>query len=873
MGAFLERGVFLLELSSRLEEARKGNGALVFVGGEAGIGKTTLARMFCESIRATATVAWGMCDPLSTPSPLGPVVEIAAALDGDVARSFQELRQPRLAFRSLLDLLRSKGRPAVLIIEDAHWADEATLDFLRFASRRMDETVSLLVATYRDDEVGPKHPLRVLLGDLAAAPAVHRIALPPLSVSAVRVLADGSGLDPILLHRRTSGNPFFVTEILASGEKDIPGTVVDAVLARASRLSQAGYGVLETCALIGNRVEPWLLESVLAPSPEAVDECLTRGLLRSDGGDLAFRHELTRQAIVRGLSPHRALELHRSLLAVLRASPVAASDPARVAHHAEGAGDKNGVLSFAPAAAERAAALGAHREAAAQYARALRSADGLTVEEGAELLARHSYECHLTEQHDEAIEAQERVLECYRQLGDRRREGDALRWLSRLLWFAGRVPTAEETGQRALAILEQLQPGRELALAYANLAQLSMNAEDAEATVAWGTRALELAAQFDYADIRIHALNSIGTVEFLRGDANGLTKLEQSQDFGRQRGFDYDVGRAFCHLAWGTVSQRLHERAERYIATGLEYCAERDLDLTRSYLLAMRARSWLDQGRWSDAADSAAFVLRDSRASPIARVPALVAVGVLRARRGDPDAWQALDEARVLAERTGELQNVAPVAAATAEAAWLEGRHGAVEAATASAFQLASKRRSRWALGELATWRRRAGIHEEIPDEVAEPYALELAGQWQRAAELWTGIGCPYEAAVVLAQCNEEEVLRRALAVFSRLGARPMVAIITQKLRARGVRDIPKGPQSAARSNPAGLTKREVEILSLVAEGLPNPQIARRLFLSSKTVEHHVSAVLSKLGAHTRGEAVKEAIRRHLITLTLMNKE
>lgn len=873
MGAFLERGVFLQELSSRLDEARKGNGALVFVGGEAGIGKTTLARKFCESVQPAVTIAWGMCDPLSTPSALGPVVEIAAALDTHIARSFQELRKPGLSFRSLLESLRSRGRTSVLVVEDLHWADEATLDFLRFAGRRMQETVCLLVATYRDDEVGPKHPLRVLLGDLAAAPAVHRIVLPPLSASAVRMLAEGSGLDPVLLHRRTSGNPFFVTEILASGEKDIPATVVDAVLARASRLSRSGYGVLEACAVIGNRVELWLLESVLAPSAEAVDECLSRGLLRSEEGDLAFRHELARQAIVRGLSPHRVLELHRSVLAALRGSPLAASDPARLAHHAEGAADRSNVLSFAPVAAERAAALGAHREAAAQYARALRFADGLPVEELAVLLARRSYECHLTEQHDTAIEAQERVLECYRHLGDRRREGDALRWFSRLLWFAGRVPAAEDAGRRALALLEQLPPGRELALAHANLAQLSMNAEDREDTVTWGTRALELATEFDYPDIRIHALNSIGTVEFLRGDPKGLEKLEQSQNLARGRGFDYDVGRAFCHLAWGTVSQRLHQLAERHITTGLEYCADRDLDLTRSYLLALRARSLIDQGRWAEAADSAAFVLRDNRASPIARVPALVAVGVLRARRGDPDAWPAIDEARVLAEQSGELQNLAPTAAATAEAAWLEGRYDAVEPATASAFQLASKRRSRWALGELASWRRRAGIQEKIPDDAAEPYALELSGQWQRAAELWTGIGCPYEAAFVLSQSREEEALRRALAVFTRLGARPMVAIIAQKLRALGIRDIPKGPQSAARSNPAGLTAREVEVLSLVAEGLPNQQIARRLFLSSKTVEHHVSAVLSKLGARTRGEAVKEAVQRQLITLTVTNKE
>ena len=873
MGDLLERGVFLQELSTRLDGAREGRGALVFVAGEAGVGKTTLARKFCELASRTATIAWGICDPLSTPSALGPVVEIVAALDEELAQSFQEPRHRRPAFRSLLDLLRPRGKPFVLVVEDAHWADEATLDFLRFAGRRIDETAALLIATYRDDEVGTKHPVRVMLGDLAPAPAVHRMALPPLSESAVGVLAKGSGLDPILLHRRTGGNPFFVTEILASGKAEIPATVLDAILARASRLSKPAHRVLEACATIGARVEPWLLESVLAPASEAVDECLSLGLLCSEGAGLAFRHELARQAILRALSPQSAFELHRAALAALRTSPLATSDPARLAHHAEAASDGDAVLSFAPEAARRSAALGAHREAAAQYARALRFANDLPLKERAELLTRHSYECHLTEQHQEAIEAQERALECYRRLGDRRSEGDALRWLSRLLWFAGRVSAAEETGRQALALLEQLPPGRELALAYANLTQLSMNAEDAVGTITWGTKAIELATHLDDAEIRIHALNSIGTIEFLRGEPEGLKKLEESQGLARRAGLDYDVGRAFCHLAWGTVSQRLHALADHHISAGLEYCNDRDLYLTRSYLLALRARSELDQGRWAEAADAALLVLGDPRRSPIARVPALVSIGLVRARRGDPDARPPLDEAHALAERSGELQCIAPLAAAKAEVAWLAGQYDVVAKITAPALQLALKHRSRWALGELASWRRRAGIQEDIPAEVAEPYDLELRGHWRRSADLWKGLGCPYEAAFELVQCGEEDALRQALEAFAGLGARPMVAIVTQKLRRLGVRAIPRGPQGRTRANPAGLTAREAEILRLVADGLPSAQIARRLFLAPKTVEHHVSSVLSKLGARSRGEAVKEAIRRRLITFPASSTE
>ena len=284
---------------------RSGHGSLVFVGGEAGVGKTTLAKKFCEIAGGTARTAWGVCESLSTPSALGPVVEIAEALDEAVARLFDDLGHRGFAFRSLLDLLRASKTASVLVAEDVHLADEATLDFLRFIGRRIGETAALLIATYRDDEVGPARPLRVLMGDLATSLALHRMTLPPLSEAAVRVMASGSGLDAELLHQRTGGNPFFVAEILTSGELGMPATVLDAVLARASRLSGPARATLEVCAVIGTRVEPWLLERVASPALGAIDECLSRGMLRAAGALLAFRHDLTREAILRSLSVPR----------------------------------------------------------------------------------------------------------------------------------------------------------------------------------------------------------------------------------------------------------------------------------------------------------------------------------------------------------------------------------------------------------------------------------------------------------------------------------------------------------------------------------------------------------------------------------------
>ncbi len=864
MSTFLERGAFLQELAVRLEDARKGHGSLVFVGGEAGGGKTTLARMFCDAVAGSARIAWGFCESLSTPNALGPVVEIAGALDEAVARLFDDPDRRGQAFRSLLDSLRSSRQPAVLVAEDVHLADEATLDFLRFIARRIGETAALLIATYRDDEMSPTHPLRVLLGDLATASEVRRMTLPPLSESAVRVLAEGTGLDAALLYHRTGGNPFFLAEILTSGEAEMPATVMDAVLARAARLAEAARAMLEACAVIGLRVEPWLLERVAAPAPTAIDECLSRGMLGTAGPLLEFRHDLTREAILRSLPTQRRLGFERAVLAALRMSPVADSDPARLAHHAEAASDVEAVLQFAPEAARRAAALGAHREAAAQYARALRFADGLSLEARADLLERHAYQCFLVARFDDAVEAHARALECRRALGDPRQEGDSLRALSRILWCTGRIVEAERRALEAVARLEPLGPSRELAMAYSQMSSVCMNAEDADGTLSWGARALELAEHLDCREVIIHTLNNIGTMELLRGLPEGREKLERSMALAHEAGFEEHVGRAFIHLGWAAARTRRFDLSDR-LAAGLEYATERDLYLWRLWLVVYRSRLELDQGRWTEASDSAASVVRYAHGVTIERIPALSVLALVRARRGDPDVGPLLDEAWALARPTQQLQHLTPVAAATAEAAWLAGNPGAIDEATRATFERALKVRDPWTLGELGYWRWRAGLLDEPPPGAAEPYALMIGGDWHLASERWREVGCPYETALALSQSDEEDVLKQALEGFERLDARPMTMAVTQRLRRLGARGIPRGPRRSTRANPAGLTAREMEVLSLLADGLSYSDIAHRLYLSSKTVEHHAASVLSKLGAHTRSEAVKEAARRGLV--------
>jgi DNA-binding CsgD family transcriptional regulator/tetratricopeptide (TPR) repeat protein len=855
----LERAAELSLLVDRLEAVeRSSRGQVLLVGGEAGVGKTTLVRRFCEERGGSARILWGACDPLFTPSPLGPLLGVAEGSGGELEAVVASGAMPYEVVTALAHELSARS-PTVFVLEDVHWADEATLDVLRLLARRVEAVPALVVASYRDDALDREHPLRVMLGELARSRTVRRMKLARLSPGAVAQLAEPYGVDANELYRKTAGNPFFVIEALAAGAEGIPDTVRDAVLARAARLSSAGATVLEAVAVVAPQVELWLLEALAGAAADRLTECLTSGMLIAESTGVSFRHELARLTVEESVPPHRKVGLHRRALAALAHPPSGPPDPARLAHHAEAAGDVDAVLRFAPAAAARAASLGAYREAAAQYARALRFGDRLSAVQRAELLERRSQACYLSDQNDAAVEAIEGALTCRRQLGQRLEEGDALRWLAKILWCPGRTMEADRAARAAVTLLESHPPGRELAMAYATLAATCGAAARSEEAVSWAGRALELAGRLDDTEIAVRALATLGTSEAGEG---GREKLEQGLELAWRAGLVEQVGEVYTLLAETALGARRYGLATRYLQSGIDYCSDRGLELHRLYLLAHRARLELDQGRWQEASDSAAAVLRIPCTSITPRIVALVVLGLVRARRGDPGQWELLNEAWALAEPTRELPRLAPVATARAEAAWLGGDRHAVAEATEGALPLALERKWGSLAGELTVWRRRAGLDGETPADVAEPYLLQLAGEWARAAQLWRGLGCPYEAALALADAVEEEPLRRALEELQRLGARPAADVVVRRLRELGVRRLPRRPRRATAANPAGLTARELEVLALLAADLRNAEIAARLHISEKTVDHHVSAVLAKLGVRSRREAARVAAER-----------
>ena len=860
----LERTDDLDHLNALLRKAAAGEGALVLLGGEAGVGKTTFVHLLAEQAGAGARVLIGACDPLSTPRPLGPLLDIATALGDGVDRLLAE-RAPRVdLFGTVLDTLDAGSRPTLFVVEDAPWADEATLDLLRFLGRRIGPLPVLVIVTYRDDEVTAHHPLRVMMGDLATARTVYRQTLRPLSEDAVRTLVAESPIDPARIFRQTGGNPFFVTEVLAGGASGVPPTVRDAVLTRVARLSPAGRAALDAAAIIGLTIEPWLLAEVAGEDAGALDECFATGLLRVAGEMLAFRHELARVAIQGEISPVRAAQVHQRVLAALRARFTIPADLPRLAHHAVAAGDRSAILDLVPAAARHAAGLRAHREAAAHYAVAVRHASGVAPEERAALLEAWRTECELTDRLDDAITAGQTLLEFAQAAGDKAAEAERLGRLAQSLVRLGRNTEAEQASREAIAALTELPAAPGHARVFAMQAHLRMLNRDADDAIAWGERAI--AADPANVEIESRALNTIGSARLVAGEVErGRRALERSLEIARDAGLDELAAQGYVNLGSACGEIYRLSPAAHYLDEGIAFATRHDLDSQRLYMTAWLALTRLYQGRWSEVAACASAVLEAPRAAVISRIMALVALGRLQARTGDPDVWELLDEALALAEPTATLQRVAPGRAARAEAAWLAGDRQQTSAEARAAFDLAITHRHPWHMGELAYWRWRAGERIAPPPGAADPFALQMQGDWAGAAARWQAIGCAYESARALAESDEENALRGALATFQRFGARPATAMVTKSLRRMGARRIPRGPRPATRANHALLTPREREVLALLAEDETNVAIAEKLFISPKTVERHVTAILGKLGASSRRVAVQTARDRGLL--------
>jgi DNA-binding CsgD family transcriptional regulator/tetratricopeptide (TPR) repeat protein len=828
-------------------------GKVVLVRGEAGIGKSSLVREFATGHGDEAHVHVGSCDDLLIPQPLGPFWDIARG-EPSLGEPLGNGDRPGV-LEAILHLLSGSLRPSIMVIEDTHWADEATLDAIKYIGRRIAQTSAMLLLTYRDGEVDYEHPLRGVMADLPPD-SVVRIQLGGLSLSAVSTIIGAATLDPEKVLAVTNGNPFLVTELASAGEEALPSSVQDSVMARVRKLSPAAREMLQVLSVIPEPVSSLEVLELAGVAAGELSECERRGLLGVQGEVVSFRHELIRRAVEASLTESERMATNRKVLEVLPPE----TDPARLVHYAREANDIERLLELAPRAARAAAAVGSHREAVHHFRQLTSSLDRLDPDAKGPVLEEWAREEYLLDNLSEATDLAGMAVIHYREVGDRRAESRCLVQISQLHHHAGERDRAEQLARDAVEVLGEDPVGSDLARALEANATLAMMSGNLTATLDLVDRTVEAAGPNPDERIVVRSLNSRGTVANIVNYPAGKESLDEARERAEAAGLWYEEGRALVNHAWTAFEWRDLPIAADYAQAATASASRREIPFMERYAMALYARILDLRGDWSKAEDLARDQLDRAAISHMAALPV---IGALETRTGRKAARTTLIEAWGMAEVANEFQRLAPAALAAAEHLWITGTPVVPVVDIVRVMETGLQIGFQWSTGSIAFWLWNVGELAGAPENIAEPYRLVIEGRAAEAAKIWAGKGCPYERALAL--MHGDEVARlEALAIFETLGATAVAAKLRQALRNDGV-SVPRGKGQKTRKHAAGLTARQAEVLQLLAEGFSNIEIADRLFVSPRTVEHHVSAVLSKLDSPTREEAVKAASEQGLL--------
>ncbi len=859
----LEREQPRSRLEAALQAAKTGAGRIVSIEGEAGIGKTALALSFVAAHRGDAQVYAGGCEQLSTPEPLGPLRDIERDSGGRFAVSATSQLD---TFAALLRLLTSARHPGLLLIEDIHWADDPTLDLFRYLGRRLRAAPLLVIATFRSDEAPSRERLAALWGDLPLD-SRERIELEPLSAAAVKSLAIRADHAAQDIYAVTGGNPFHVTEFLATGRATIPHSVRDATLARTARLTSHARRTLDCASIFPRIIDQSLLRQLADDSEHTgVEECMRAGMLNVSGEVLSFRHELARRALHDAMAPLRRRELHATALRLLHSRGGVRA--AELAHHAQQAGAINDLVLYSQRAAEEAQALGARRESMAHLARVLEHGTWLSNAERADVLQRQAEageQCGAFEQAsaaiDEAIAARKRA-------GDIPGLGNALRISARIRWLCGLSEVADAQSAEALEVLHDHHETWQYAMALSSQAQLDMLADRSLLAVEDAVRAMSLAERLGRWDIYLHAWTNLATARAALDIERGIPDFLAAIAETKRRGELDLLPRLYSNLTYMMTYDRHYQNLFTYLEEGIAAAVARDNAPLEAYMRGTRALALLDLGRAAEALTEAEGVVFGPYPRGTGRFNAHIALARIRIRMGVPEDG-VLDEARALPTARRDIMRCAPLAVADGEALWLGlARPEAIERLRAAFDKCARVQTQTCNLAETALWLKILGeplpLTHEITNRLKSPYREHIAGAWREAAQRWSELGCTYEQAIALS-AGDEAAQREALGLFDRLGAVPAAARLRRQLRASGARGVPRGPIAKTRAGPVGLTARQSEVFALLIKGLSNVQIARRLSISRKTTEHHVSAIIARLGVASRGEAAAFARAKGLL--------
>jgi ATP/maltotriose-dependent transcriptional regulator MalT len=854
----LERGEQTAQLTRVLQQAKQRRGRIVLVGGPAGIGKTSIANAFAHAAAEEgATVRIGACDDLHAPRAFAPFRDIATgqsrlgqALRGDADRTE--------VLDAILAELDDPLRPVVFILEDLHWADDATLDAVLVAGRRIEHLGAVLLATYRDDAITATHPLRRVLGGLSTA-ALERVDMAPLSRAAVATLA-GRPVDTVDdLYAATGGNPFYVREMLTVPDDRVPSGIRDAVVRRVMALPEAARRALEALSVVPSEAERWLIEAVVEPGARALDDAERAGIVVADAHAVRFAHEIARRAVESELTTGARVSLNAAVAAALVARDC---DATRILHHAVEAGDGGLVLRHGSVAAREAARLGSHRAALQAYRQVYRFAGGLPPADRAALALEYAYELQLGSRPADAVSVAAEAVRLLEDGGDTAALAGALLVLSRAAYWHQGQAAALPHAARAVQLVDGVEPSSEKAMAYAHMSRLHLLANRNDEAEAWSARALDEAARANHLPAEAGARVTHGAAGVDLGRHDAFAELERGLELARRHGFHESAIRGFFHAVVALARLGRLDDAERLVAEGLAYAADRQVVYATLRLRGLLGVFRLARGRFEDARTVLEDALRDEGEPGIAGVQPRAWLAQALGRMGEGGPEPIAREAWRLAADSEEAPRVCAAAVARIELAWLAQRPDAARVVARPALLLADSTRHGWYAGDVRLYLQRAGLAVDPPPagvRLLDAHAAALRGDHAASARQWEAMGYSYEHAVELVYCDDEDAMLDGVRRLDELGAVATANLARAVLRTRGVTSVPRGPTRRTRENPAGLTDRQVDVLALLADGMTNAEIADRLVLSVRTVDHHVSAILGKLDVATRQEAAARA--------------
>jgi predicted ATPase/DNA-binding CsgD family transcriptional regulator len=860
----VERDGFLTMLRSHFEDVNEGEGRCVFVSGEAGIGKTSLIKAFCNEVKNKCNIYQGICDALFTPRPLAPLYDVLLQLGKSIPESNIDATNRTAFFTNFYQELNNRTEVNLVVFEDIHWADEATLDFIKFFARRISQLKCLFILTYRDTEIHSSHPLRTIMGQLNPD-SFTRIELQPLSKQAVGKMAEERGYNGEDVFRITNGNPFYVTEILASYSEGVPDNIKDSILSVYNKMNEKTKHVWQILSVLPTAFEMNYLDKMDASYLPAVQDCIDSKILIVDNRRIFFKHELYRRTIESSLSPLARIALNKKILDLLMESFEENDAPERIIHHAKNANEYDLVVKYAPMAAQQAASVGAHIEAARLYLTAIEYYQGNDEDILLQFYESYAYECYLTNQPKEAIIYTNRALDIWKKKNVIEKIGNSMRLLSRLWWWSGNWHRAENFAKEAIEVLESQPSSKAKAMAYSNMAQLKMLTERLDECLFWGEKAIAIATELNDGETLSHALNNVGTVQMTQGSMEkGNELLQQSLAIALKNSYNEHAARAYTNLGCNSVMLKNYKEAEKFFEEGIRYSEERDLDAWSSYMVSWTARLKLETGHWKEAYNIAETLLKNETQTPIIRIIVLVIAATIKMRRGEEDALRQLMDAKTMASQSMEWQRTLPVLSAILEYEWITGSMiidneflDVVKTKVVGSDTV-------YGNGEFVFWLKKARKQKLPVKKMEENYNTDNPISALKAAAFWERAGSPYQQALALFETNDENK-RKAIAIVQRLGATAVYERMKFEMRRSGIRNIPRGIRKTTQSNPEFLTDRELDVLRLLQEGLHNKEIAARLFISAKTVDHHISAILYKLEVNSRTKAVHEAEKLGII--------